>query len=172
VRSPSSPSLDVTVKPIFLPTVPDKKPRTECGCQPVAFINSLAVTPLGRFSRSRTLAVLLPSRGWVAFFSPSGALFGLLAFFPDLSFFSATWAPRGATRVFCWRSTAPCSLALAPPQFLRSIQYFDFSFGGDYRHDIHHSGCSGKQADSDVNRDRRWNGDGHGWRAPLAAFGI
>ena len=49
-------------RPIFLPTVPERNPRSECGYQPVAFISSLAVTPPGRFSSSRILAVLLPSR--------------------------------------------------------------------------------------------------------------
>ena len=58
----SSPLTDVTVSPIFLPMVPDRNPRTECGCHAVAFIYSLAVAPPGRLSRSRILAVLLPLR--------------------------------------------------------------------------------------------------------------
>jgi hypothetical protein len=60
--SPSSPLVDVTVSPILLPTVPDRKPRTECGNHPGAFIRSLEVAPPGRFSRSTILAVLLPGR--------------------------------------------------------------------------------------------------------------
>ena len=48
--------------PIFFPSMPLKKPRTECACQPVAFMSSFNVTPPGRFSRSRILAVLLPGR--------------------------------------------------------------------------------------------------------------
>jgi hypothetical protein len=40
--------------------VPDRKPRIECGCQPVAAINSFEVTPPFRFKSSRTVAVLLP----------------------------------------------------------------------------------------------------------------
>jgi arylsulfatase A-like enzyme len=62
LRSPSSPFTDVTVRAIFLPTVPDRNPRRQCGCQPVALSNSLAVAPSGRFSKSRIVAVLLPSR--------------------------------------------------------------------------------------------------------------
>jgi hypothetical protein len=100
VRSPSSALVDVTVSLIFLPIVPDRKPRTECGCQPVAFISSLAVTPPARLSRSSTLAVLLPSRAPTAFFAPLGAFFAGLAFLGDLPFFGATWALRGATRAF------------------------------------------------------------------------
>jgi len=34
----------------FLVITPLKKPRTECGCQPVALISSLRVAPPGRFS--------------------------------------------------------------------------------------------------------------------------
>jgi len=47
------------------------------------------------------------------------------------------------------------------------------SFGGDYRvHDMDHSGAPGKQVNSVGNRRRRWNGDGCGYRPPLAASGI
>src|SRR5258708_8474042 len=77
VRSPSSALVDDTASPIFLPTVPDRKPRTECFCQPVAFINSFAVAPPGRLSRSRTLAVLLPSPALAAGFGCLAALWAL-----------------------------------------------------------------------------------------------
>jgi hypothetical protein len=93
VRSPSSPLVDATVSPIFLPIVPERNPRTECGCQPVAFISSLAVTPPARLSSSSTVAVLLPSRA-AAFFAPLGAFLAGLAFLADLPFFGATWALR------------------------------------------------------------------------------
>jgi hypothetical protein len=33
--------------------IPLKKPRTECGSQPVAFTSSFKLTPPGRFSRLR-----------------------------------------------------------------------------------------------------------------------
>src|ERR1700683_1802667 len=71
-----------------------RKPRTECGCQPVAFTSSCKVTPPGRFSRSRILFVLVPLRGAVAaFFAPAalgaGPVFG-----------GAALARRLATRAF------------------------------------------------------------------------
>ena len=80
MRSPSSPLVDVTVNPIFFPTVPDRNPRTECGCQPVAFISSFAVTPPDLFSRSRIWLVLLPSRAPFAFLAVLGAFFAGVAF--------------------------------------------------------------------------------------------
>ena len=109
---PSSPLVDVTVSPIFLPTVPERKPRTEWGNQPVALISSLAVTPFGRLSRSRILAVLLPSRatsglaalasllGAFAFVRPLGAFLAGVAFFPALVLAGATGARRGARVAF------------------------------------------------------------------------
>lgn len=42
--------------------MPDKNPRSECGCQFVALSSSFAVAPPGRFNRSRIVVVLLPSR--------------------------------------------------------------------------------------------------------------
>src|SRR5580704_7207944 len=93
------------MRPIFLPTVPDRKPRTEWGNQPVAFISSFEVTPPGRFSRSRILAVLLPSRaGWglatPPFLPPLGAFLAGLAFLPDLALAGATGARRCARAAF------------------------------------------------------------------------
>src|SRR3989442_15803622 len=86
VRSPSSLLVDDTASPIFLPTVPDRKPRTECGCQPVAFINSFVVAPPGRLSRSRTLAVLLPSRALAADFACLAVLGALGPFLAGVAF--------------------------------------------------------------------------------------
>ena len=40
-------------QPHFLTDRAGQDPRTECGCQPVAFCRSLAVAPPVRFSRSR-----------------------------------------------------------------------------------------------------------------------
>jgi len=45
VRSPSAPLGGNDGEAIFLPTVPEVNPRTECACQPVADISSFAVTP-------------------------------------------------------------------------------------------------------------------------------
>src|ERR1019366_1929091 len=98
-RSPSSALVDVTVSPIFLPRAPDRNPRTECACQPVAFMSSFPEAPPGRFSRSRTLAVLVPWRAPLAFClgdwaagAPLLALFAGVACLPDLAWDVATWA--------------------------------------------------------------------------------
>jgi len=100
VRSPSSPFVETTVNPIFLPTVPDRNPRTECGCQPLAFCRSMDVTPPGRFSRSRILAALLPSRAPLPFYALLGAFLAGVAFFPDLASKGATWRARLSTLAF------------------------------------------------------------------------
>src|SRR5271169_1193405 len=97
----------MTGSPIFFPTVPERKPRTECGCQPVAFISSFVVTPLGRFSSSRTFSVLLPWRTAPAVLllgrgpspaclRPLAPFFDEVAFFPDLPLEGATWRARAA----------------------------------------------------------------------------
>src|ERR1700731_1197178 len=61
MRSPPAFS-DFRVKPSFLRTTPAKKPRTECCCQPVAFIIVAIVVPLGCLSRARTASCLVPLR--------------------------------------------------------------------------------------------------------------
>ena len=52
VRLQASPM--VSVKPSFLRTTAAKKPRTECSCQPVAFMMAAIVVPLGCLSKART----------------------------------------------------------------------------------------------------------------------
>ena len=59
-RSRSTRLNDATEFFLFLPIVPLRKPRTEFAFQPVVFTRSFNVTPPGRFSSSRILAVLLP----------------------------------------------------------------------------------------------------------------
>src|SRR6516164_1360534 len=50
---------DASVSPSFFFTTPAKKPRTECGCQPVTFeIAAMVVPPLDR-SRPRTRSSLV-----------------------------------------------------------------------------------------------------------------
>jgi hypothetical protein len=83
-----------------LPIVPDRNPRTECGCHRVAFCSSFDVAPPGRFSRSRIFAALLPSRAPVAFFSLLGAFLAGLAFLPGFPFFGATFARRAPAVAF------------------------------------------------------------------------
>src|SRR5580698_10097031 len=74
------------------------KPRSECGCQPVAFSSSLAVAPPGRFSRSRIVAVLLPSRA--SFRALLGAFLLGVAFFATLPLPDATLARRAPATAF------------------------------------------------------------------------
>src|SRR5215471_9902012 len=54
--------LDSSVSPSFFFTTPAKKPRTECGCQPVTFeIAAMVVPPLDRSRpRTRSCLVVLP----------------------------------------------------------------------------------------------------------------
>jgi len=91
-----------------------------CGCQPVAFINSLAVAPSGRFSRSRILAALLPSRATAAFFALVGAFLAGAAFFPDLAFLGATFARRAPAVAFLVGLAAALSAVLPFPFVLVS----------------------------------------------------
>jgi len=53
---------DIKVKPSFLRTTAAKKPRTECCCQPVAFMMAAIVVPFGCLSRARTASCLVPPR--------------------------------------------------------------------------------------------------------------
>src|SRR5260370_21384715 len=47
---------------IFPFTAPLRKPRTECACHPVALVSSAREAPVGRGTRRRILAVLVPAR--------------------------------------------------------------------------------------------------------------
>src|SRR3989440_10706230 len=78
MRSPSVFS-DISVKPSFLRTTPAKKPRTECCCQPVAFIMAAIVVPLGCLSRARTASCLVPPR-----VEPKGMVPGFAGLFARL----------------------------------------------------------------------------------------
>ena len=61
-RSPFSSFTETTARPIFLPSVPLMKPRTECACQLVASMIAFSVVPLGCFMRARIASVLPLSR--------------------------------------------------------------------------------------------------------------
>jgi hypothetical protein len=125
LRSPCSALVDATVSPIFLETVPDRNPRSECGCQLVAFSNSCALAPPGRFSISRIVAVLLPSRA--SFRALLGAFNFGAAFFPALTLTRVTWARTCA-------SGGPFSgLRLRRRLRLFCSQNHFFSLGGDHR---------------------------------------
>src|SRR5215510_15317792 len=68
MRSPLSFFEDSILIPRFFPAV-DRKPRTLCACQSVAFMISARVAPLGRPISSRIFAPLLSARGALASFS-------------------------------------------------------------------------------------------------------
>ena len=103
-RSPAAGLKDSTGVPIFFASVPLKKPRTECACQPVAFMSAFSVTPPGRFNRSRILAFLVPRRrgeGFLAWMAVRAAL----------ALVGAAWGRRLATRAFVF---APAGAFLFP----------------------------------------------------------
>jgi hypothetical protein len=72
--------VDSILRPCFLAAV-ERKPRTLCACQSVAFMISASVAPLARPIISRIFAPLLSARGVLA----SLALAGLAALFPALA---------------------------------------------------------------------------------------
>src|SRR6185369_12394626 len=91
--------------------VPDRKPRTLCACQSVAFISSARVAPSGRLNKSRTLAALLPSLAVPHFFAALGAFLGALAFL-------AAWPFAGATCARFWPTLAfLLALAFSAPSW-------------------------------------------------------
>ena len=147
--------MDVSDRPIFFPIVPDRNPRTECGCQPVAFISSFKVAPPDRFSKSRTLAALLPWRAPSADFA-NFALFGFLVpfwaevgIFPDLALPGATRGFRGAALGVLVASGARGRGGLEGLFFNIRRRHRKFSLRGDYRgQDIDHSVRPRKQANS------------------------
>lgn len=83
-RSSPAACVDATASPIFLPKAPERNPRTECACQPVAFRSSFSEAPPERLSRLRTLAVLVPRRATVAFLGDLADVALVLAFFARL----------------------------------------------------------------------------------------
>src|SRR5260370_41270523 len=82
-------------RPIFLPKV-ERQPRTEWGCQPVAFTRCFKVAPPDRFTSSSTRAVLLPWRTRSAFAVVAWRA-ALTAFLAEVAFL-AHFAFAGATR--------------------------------------------------------------------------
>src|ERR1700740_539109 len=57
----SSPGFsDKSVRPSFLRTTAVKKPRTEWGCQPVAFVIAVIVVPWGSLSKASTASCFVP----------------------------------------------------------------------------------------------------------------
>ena len=139
----------------FLPYGSRKEPRRECGCQLVALSSSLAVAPPGRFSRSRMVAVLLPSRA--PFRALLGAFFFGLAFFPALPLAGATCASGGLFSGLCFGRCL----------YLFDSRYHRISLRGNYRDHMNCSGRAERQANC-VNCRRRWIGDA----APTMSPGV
>lgn len=103
--------------PCFLPAV-ERKPRTLCGCQSVAFMSSARVAPLGRWIRAKILAVLLSARGAAALRAGFAAFFGVAALAVFLAFLVELGAPffRLAPffeEAFSGATYAPCSATAA-----------------------------------------------------------
>src|SRR6516164_1386092 len=58
---------DSSVSPSFFFTTPAKKPRTECGCHPVAFeIAAIVVPPLARSRPTTRSCLVVPPLGCAA----------------------------------------------------------------------------------------------------------
>src|SRR5258706_15394576 len=117
---PDSSFTEATLNFSFLVITPLKKPRTECGCQPVALISSLSAAPPGRFSNARIFSALVPPRAggvaraaepaladarFVAAFLAGRALAG------EERFGGVTGAPCWARRAFPVASGAAFSVA-------------------------------------------------------------
>src|SRR6266851_2288199 len=160
MRSPSGDLVDSTATPFFLPKT-ERKPRMECGCQEVAFSSSCKVAPLGRFTRSRILAVLLPGRALPAFRRGWAPLLGRpgLACRRGLGGRSVAFLCGGSGFVGWFR--LPSGRGLGRFSIFRCGYRHDAcSFGGDYRrHDMDHSEALALQEKSLEIRKRRWNGD-------------
>ena len=59
---PASPASETRFSPSFLRTTPDKNPRTECCCHPVAFAIASIVAPFDERSNARICVCLLSAR--------------------------------------------------------------------------------------------------------------
>src|SRR5258708_3855343 len=90
--------VDSMFRPIFLRSVPERKPRTEWACQPVAFISSAKVAPLDFSRRAMTWALLLPWPGVAALARRFGAFLPRPGFRVDLAFVVAAGGFRAAAR--------------------------------------------------------------------------
>ncbi len=85
-RSPESFFEDSIFSPPLLPRMLTK-PRTVCGCQPVAFMISANVAPLARFISVITSAFLLARSAFGLLFLARLAFFRGFAFLVDLRFY-------------------------------------------------------------------------------------
>jgi hypothetical protein len=102
VRSPAAFLDDSIFSPPLLPRMLTK-PRTVCGCQPVAFMISASVAPLARFISAITSAFLLVRSvfGLPVGFLARFAFFAGLAFFPAWRFGFSRWLRRPLHCIDC-----------------------------------------------------------------------
>src|SRR5215471_18839568 len=99
----------VSVSPSFFLTTPARKPRTECGCQPVTFEMAAIVVPFLALSSPRMwlcLVILLLKR------DARGALF----FVFDLSRFAGLVRGLGLVLDLAMRTSEVADTIVAPPR--------------------------------------------------------
>jgi hypothetical protein len=121
----------------------------------------------GPLEQVQNLLVLLPSRTAFAFLAPLGAFLAGMAFFcaarrtGRLALLRRNVrAPWRDTRLLGGFGLLACGRSRRGGRFFCSHRGHDvFSFGGDYRHDIDHSGGTKTQGKSAIGVRRRWNGD-------------
>src|SRR5215470_12902465 len=100
---------DASVSPSFFFTTPAKKPRIECGCQPVTFEMAAMVVPPLAWSRPRTrscLVVLPPKRDTVC----------VLFFAFDLSCFAGVVRGLSLVLDLTMRTSEVGDTIVAPPR--------------------------------------------------------
>src|SRR6516162_8931513 len=98
-----------SVRPSFFFTTPAKKPRTECGCQPVTFEMAAMVVPPLAWSRpsTRSCFVVLPLERDAR---------GVLFFLFDLRCFTGFVRGLGFVLILAIRTSEVCDSIVAPPR--------------------------------------------------------
>ena len=135
-----------------------KAALTECACQPVALMRLFSVTPPGRFSRSMTLAALVPARAGAAFFV-CVAFSACAAFVAGLALAGAAWARRLATAGLV---VATVGMFLIGSCGIKVVVFIGLFERQSPRHDSDHSVCRQIKENSDGRgRTRR---DDNQWR--------
>jgi hypothetical protein len=121
------------------------------------FLGCDSAWPLEQFQNLVGLAAFAGSFGFLSafgrFLGGAGLLGRLGCLLRDVG---ATLRTAGLLGGF--RLLSACR-GLRCTSFCDQFSHFDFSFGGDYRHDMDHSGAPEKQANCDTDRRRRRRGD-------------
>src|ERR1700674_3378082 len=148
--------VDSIFRPIFLRSVPERKPRTEWACQPVAFIQFGQGRALGLFQKGDDAGALagLAGRGGLGLGAAFRRLLAPTRLAGRLCFCGrGRWLSgrRACFTQFC-RLGSGCGLIL-----LLCSPEFDCSLGGSYRsHDIHGSDGAAHQAKSEPCTRASW----------------